>query len=56
MGEELTLPAMVERYYSKAELRVPLAELRDLVDLSALERDFGWRPSDPPLKMTVEKW
>ena len=47
-------PTLIAAHYPEATLRRPAQELEGLVDLSALWRDLGWRPTDPPLTLTVE--
>jgi len=44
----LALPVadIVREFYPQVPLRVPPADLRSLVDISAIERALGWRPAD----------
>lgn len=43
--EGWTLSQLVERYYPGVPLRKSLDQLEALIDISALERDFGFRPN-----------
>jgi nucleoside-diphosphate-sugar epimerase len=38
------VPELVERFYPKVRRTRPLPEVDRLIDLSALERDLGWKP------------
>lgn len=47
--ESVPLEDLAAEHYPAADLRVPLEELKSLIDLSALEAELGWRPSYPPI-------
>ncbi|HEY3498847.1 MAG TPA: NAD(P)-dependent oxidoreductase [Polyangiaceae bacterium] len=44
--ENVELAALIERFYPGVPLRRPLEQIQTLVDISALERDLGWRPRE----------
>ena len=49
-----TVAATLTRFFPDTPLRQPKEQITALVDLSALERDFGFRPS-PPLTVRLEQ-
>jgi nucleoside-diphosphate-sugar epimerase len=44
--ENLEPAALISRFYPDVPLRRPLAQIENLIDISALERDFGWKPGE----------
>lgn len=44
---------LINTYYPGVPLRLPLAEMRNLIDLSRMEKEIGWRPlnlmQEPPI-------
>jgi hypothetical protein len=44
----------LSEFFAQTPLRRPLSEIRSLVDVSALERDFGFRPA-PPLTVQLDR-
>lgn len=42
---DMTVSDMIATYFPGVPLRVPAAELKHLVDISAITRDTGWTPS-----------
>jgi nucleoside-diphosphate-sugar epimerase len=49
-----TVPSTLAEFFPQTPLRRPREEITALVDLSALERDFGFRAS-PPLTVQLER-
>ena len=48
----LPIPEIVRTYYPSVPLKVPLEQLKSLVDLSPIKRAVGWRPQDVRLFTT----
>ena len=48
-----TIQSTLSRFFPHTPLRRPASELSGLVDLSALERDVGFRPA-PPLTVCLQ--
>ncbi len=48
-----TLESTLREYFPSTPLRLPIEQMQALVDLSALERDFGFRPA-PPMTVQLE--
>jgi nucleoside-diphosphate-sugar epimerase len=44
-------PELIARFYPSAPLKKPLEQIETLIDIGALERDFGWKPKD---RLSVE--
>lgn len=45
-AENVPLPRLIETLYPGVELRRPKEEMEALIDVSELERDFGWTPRE----------
>jgi nucleoside-diphosphate-sugar epimerase len=43
----LSLPDLIDRYYANVPLHQPKERMTSLVNVAALERDFGWTPREP---------
>jgi nucleoside-diphosphate-sugar epimerase len=53
-AEGISPGALIAEHFPTTPLRRPAEQIRSLVDLSALERDVGFRPS-PPLTVRLER-
>jgi nucleoside-diphosphate-sugar epimerase len=50
----LTLSELIQRFYADIPLKKPLSEIAALIDVSELEREYGWVPKEP-LPFTLEE-
>ncbi len=48
-----TVESTLREYFPSTPLRLPVEQMQALVDLSALQRDFGFRPA-PPMTVQLE--
>jgi hypothetical protein len=42
--EGLSVPEVIRRYYADIPLTRPIDDIKSLIDISELERDYGWVP------------
>jgi hypothetical protein len=45
---------LIREQYAEVELKAPLESITSLIDISALERDLGWRPKSEPVSFEIE--